>query len=444
VTEDYSQAIQQVSVILVDEVLSVEKERLMRPLELDAMMREVLRRVGLCIMQQVLEAVAAEVTAQAEANDPGLVVQRRPLITVDSVFGTVSVESPYLWHPGASARPVQTELGLSHRQRSLAVERALTDFGAEESFGQAAKRFEEHYGWAIGRTNVLEVAERRAVEAESYVAERLARESAAFDQPLGVRPGVDEMLVELDGCEIRTGTLVLANSDEKTPVRQRPKRKRIEEWRDVRVGLARRLDEVDPSYVARMAGYPEVVGQLFQAAVGRGLSSRTTTVAVADGGNGLREELGVQFPNLHFIYDRPHLNGHLYETAEAMGLDADAREAWVERIGASVDGGGILDVLRELRSHRGRGKRRVVKLFKHLSRLSDAVHYAEYRARGWPTGSGEVESAHRSIPQKRLKLPGASWGPSTVNPMLALRIIRANDWWGDFWRQKRELMEEAA
>lgn len=28
------------------------------------------------------------------------------------------------------------------------VQRALGDFGAEESFKQAAKRFEEHYGWA--------------------------------------------------------------------------------------------------------------------------------------------------------------------------------------------------------------------------------------------------------------------------------------------------------
>ena len=37
------------------------------------------------------------------------------------------------------------------------------------------------------------------------------------------------------------------------------------------------------------------------------------------------------------------------------------------------------------------------------------------------------------IPQKRLKIPGATWHPLTINPMLALRIIRANDWWSEFW-----------
>ncbi len=41
-------------------------------------------------------------------------------------------------------RPVQEKLGIKHRGLSTKVTRALTDFGSEESFGQAAKRFEEH------------------------------------------------------------------------------------------------------------------------------------------------------------------------------------------------------------------------------------------------------------------------------------------------------------
>jgi len=50
-----------------------------------------------------------------------------------------------------------------------------------------------------------------------------------------------------------------------------------------------------------------------------------------------------------------------------------------------------------------------------------------------PLGSGEIESAHRYIPQQRLKLPGAWWRPDNVEPMLALRVVRANRWWEDFW-----------
>ena len=53
-------------------------------------------------------------------------------------------------------------------------------------------------------------------------------------------------------------------------------------------------------------------------------------------------------------------------------------------------------------------------------------------------GSGEIESAHKSIPQKRMKLPGACWHSTSINPMLALRILWADDWWEDFWEKRAE------
>lgn len=49
---------------------------------------------------------------------------------------------------------------------------------------------------------------------------------------------------------------------------------------------------------------------------------------------------------------------------------------------------------------------------------------------------GRLKAQSRYIPQKRLKIPGATWHPDTVNPMLALRIIRANGWWDDFWMKQ--------
>lgn len=58
--------------------------------------------------------------------------------------------------------------------------------------------------------------------------------------------------------------------------------------------------------------------------------------------------------------------------------------------------------------------------YSHLQRFVDAVDYDYFRAIGLSIGSGEVESAHRYIPQKRLTIPGATWHPDTINPMLAL------------------------
>lgn len=332
-----------------------------------------------------------------------------------------------------SARPTRTALQLTSHGRSPSVERALTDFGAEESFGRAVKRFKEHYGWELGRTTALRVVEERAHQAMRYVEERLQEARKAFGASLAERPGVDELLVELDGCEIRTGTLVAADTDEKTEVRGFAKRKRVEEWRDVRVGLARPLQETTRTYVAAVADYDVVTEQLFSAAVDRGLSERTQVVGVADGGNGLREALDAKFPNMRFILDRPHFKQHLYEAADAVSLTGAEREAWVAAAVTQCEAGNAAVVVESLNAYEGNGDKRMHCLAKYLHRFHDAVDYEKARASGYPTGSGEVESAHRYVPQKRLKIPGACWSPSNLNPMLALRVLRENEWWDDFW-----------
>lgn len=101
-----------------------------------------------------------------------------------------------------------------------------------------------------------------------------------------------------------------------------PKYQRQIDWREVKVGLARPLQELkNRTYVAQMGKYPEVVRHLVSAAVVQGMSVRTQVIAVADGGNGLREALQQQFPRMTFILDRPHLKQHLYAGAEAIGRD---------------------------------------------------------------------------------------------------------------------------
>ena len=330
-------------------------------------------------------------------------------------------------------------LGIRGRGRSTTVERALVDFGAEESLGHAAKRFEEHYGFDVGRTSVLRVVEGYAEQAKEYVAQRLTAARKDYQVPVARRPGVDAMLVELDGCNIRTGWLEPANDDSVTEVRQIPRQRRVEAWREVRIGLARDLDKADPTYVGRMASYPEVVRDMFSAATEQGMSRRTQVYGVGDGGNGLREELQVQFPRLTYVLDWCHLKGHLTESAQAMGLEDVARPFWVSDAMGLVAAGRAHRLVSELRGVQDEGADRALRCAGYLERFASGTNYDELRDKGIPIGSGEVESAHRHIPQKRLKLPGAWWKPETIEPMLALRVVRANDWWGDFWQKRHKV-----
>jgi hypothetical protein len=60
------------------------------------------------------------------------------------------------------------------------------------------------------------------------------------------------------------------------------------------------------------------------------------------------------------------------------------------------------------------------------------LKYRQALAEGLPIGSGEIESAHRYVAQKRLKLPGAWWRVEHAAHMLALRINRLNGDWPDY------------
>lgn len=151
------------------------------------------------------------------------------------------------------------------------------------------------------------------------------------------------------------------------------KRKRESDWKEVRVGLVRRVNDKETrTYVARMSKYPEVVGQMVSAAYDQGMSKQTQVYAVADGGKGLREALQSQFPNLTFILDRPHPGQHLYEGAEAIGLAGFERHKWVSDNLHKIDVGDVRQVIRTLKGYRGQGQERITNLFQYLKRFIDA------------------------------------------------------------------------
>jgi hypothetical protein len=354
----------------------------------------------------------------------------------------MELSSPYLWKKGEGSKPLIDDLGITHNGRTETVNRALTDFGIEDSFARAGKRFEEHYGFRLSASTVDRVTKASALQAEAYLEQKLSKGKDRCEQASEPKGLSEPMLVELDGCEIRTGVFAPTEQD---PQDEQSKRTKIIRWREVRVGLARPMSSESKLYVAQMEKYPEVVSQLFSVATMLGMAEETDVVAVADGGPGLREELESQFPNMQFILDKPHLKKHLYETAVALGFDEEKQRQWVHSKLDKISEGHVQEILEEFETQNTTEPNDSLRrLISYLLRFEDAVDYDYFKELGYPIGSGEVESAHRSIPQKRLKLPGASWHPDSINPMLALRVIRADDWWWDYWTQRISTTNKAA
>jgi hypothetical protein len=59
------------------------------------------------------------------------------------------------------------------------------------------------------------------------------------------------------------------------------------------------------------------------------------------------------------------------------------------------------------------------------------MNYPQYQKMGCGIiGSGAIESAHRTVIQKRMKLSGQRWSKQGAQNMLNLRVVKKNNQWG--------------
>ena len=77
--------------------------------------------------------------------------------------------------------------------------------------------------------------------------------------------------------------------------------------------------------------------------------------------------------------------------------------------------------------------------YRYLTNRPGQFEYQRALAADLPIGSGEIESAHRYVLQQRLKLAGAWWKEETAAAMLALRTLRANREWHQYWGPLEQL-----
>src|SRR5438034_11748106 len=82
----------------------------------------------------------------------------KKLLSWHSTYGDSCIEEQRLreGRRGVQVRPFCQQAQIAHRAYSLPLQRALTDFGAEESFVRATEKLREHYGIELGASAVRE------------------------------------------------------------------------------------------------------------------------------------------------------------------------------------------------------------------------------------------------------------------------------------------------
>ena len=238
-------------------------------------------------------------------------------------------------------------------------------------------------------------------------------------------------------------------------VRGLPKRRRICRWEEAKVGLLQKPGEIDRLYsVQPTSGLDESFEELFALACLKGWTEETLVRGLADGARHIRPRMQEAFNGgkFRFILDRPHCKEHLSSAGEALEVMTGVpAQEWAKLALDKLEVGEAAAVVVELNlawdasgpdeDSRNDTLRLEAGYFK---RNQDAVAYAYYRDQGWSTASSEVESAHQHIVQVRLKIAGAWWHPDHVGDILALRMLKANHWWEEYWDSRRQAWRKRA
>jgi hypothetical protein len=304
------------------------------------------------------------------------------------------------------------------------LQRAITDFAADDPFAQVPLKLHEHYGFEISESTI-----QRITLGHAQAIFESDRPSLAFPQA----PGRHRQIVaQIDGGMI---PVVEPAADQK----DKRKGKKLS-WKEAKISLAHAKGSRTPVYGGGIEGGVEVAGRrLFDCAVRAGFGSDSRVHAVGDGApwivGQIEERFGAQGS---YLIDFYHVCEYLSAAAKTIAPDAAAAKAWMEAQKDALKTGRVDAALIAMAPYREAAEiaddqAPVRACHRYLSTRKDQLNYREAIAEGLPIGSGEIESAHRYVAQKRLKLPGAWWLVEHAQHMLALRINRLNGDWEAYW-----------
>ena len=315
---------------------------------------------------------------------------------------------------GQVLRPFCDRAGVRPRGRSHRLQRALVDFGAEESFARAAARVREHYGLDVAAEQVRQQTLRHG-----------AQISALIVTP--PKQAATTLITQLDGSMIPIVVTPTVGPDRRCG-------KQLS-WREARLCLARPHESATPCYGATL-GSVAVTGALWRAtAQAAGLGEGTQVHGVGDGAEWILNQFQEQFGwQGHYLVDFYHVSEYLAAAATVIRPKDPA--SWRRRQQGRLLENNVSAVLRALAAHlepEATLHAPVRTAHRYLHQRRNQLDYAGARAAGWCIGSGEIESGHRHVIQQRLKLAGSWWKESHAQAMLGLRVARANQLWHRYW-----------
>lgn len=333
-------------------------------------------------------------------------------------------------------RPFCEAAEITCRGCSLPLERRITDFGADDSFEKASKKLQEHYGIIIPISTVRTVTFKHGID---------IKESTTLQTEMPIKSEIDCMIAEMDGSLIPI--VDTADKTENTePIDLRKTRK--VRWQEAKLALAH-PEGSSTLFFGSTLGKPDEAGdQILHCAIRAGAGSTTNIHCVGDGAPWIPNQITRAFKdNGRYLVDFYHLCDYVADASKSCGPDNPL--GWLERQKKNLKESRSADVLQVLKPHLESvstpdEKAPVRRCHRYIDNRPGQFDYKTAIDANLPIGSGEIESAHRYVIQDRLKIPGAWWKVNNAAKMLALKTLRANNEWEDYWKSRHGKPLQAA
>ena len=216
----------------------------------------------------------------------------------------------------------------------------------------------------------------------------------------------------------------------------------LEGWREFKLALFYNLPFLDPSkkkeitrtnlFSKRLVG---VITKDYLSEFSKIIKNRmqhtgyywtNKVVLISDGADWIAKLFQKLFPNSEMVLDWYHAMQHLWACGnELFGEGSKHTRLWVKAYEKVLWDGGIDRVLEKLlwKANISKNQTPLRKLYSYYEPRKDRMRYKEFREKGYPIGSGSIESANSYSIQNRLKRSCMRWKVKNANFIAHLRNI---------------------
>lgn len=396
------------------------------------------RRIGNVLLQAEVDAMGTGHCGQWHEDEQGVRRKFKGYVdrTCETLVGPITVRRALYYRRGAtppSRYPVDTLLGLPDGAYSRGMEEVIALAGATDVYRQGLRLIHR----LIGVTVSVHKAE-RTVAAWGTRAKEKVRAAAERPETPQARIAATRPIEGLRMCVTTDGTSVQTT----------------EQWRDAKLVATYAFDTKGQKVGgAAYAGtldyqgdYPTLLWQLME----RTQASRAETLVwLGDGAHWVWNQQATVAPHAVPIVDFYHAADRLWQVGRALyrgGGEQAKAKAWSKRWIGKLYNGKVTALVRALAQWRERlgappekasddDPRQVVQsAHTYFCHNVERMHYPHYRAKGYPIGSGVIESACRHVVGLRMKRTASmTWSEENAEAMLQLRCLSEGDEWDAFW-----------